>query len=95
MTEGDIFKGFGFSLALLRNFFSMRSFKACESSKPYRGCPNIVVPKEASMVAAVEKMHIRVGWIDKVLGELTAKRNHFALLREAGPTRGALGAETR
>lgn len=35
------------------------------------------------MVATAAKMGIKVEWIDKVLGEIAAKRYHFALLQEA------------
>lgn len=35
------------------------------------------------MVAATEKMGIGVGWVDKVIKEISAKRDHFTLLQEA------------
>lgn len=35
------------------------------------------------MVVATAKMDIEVGWIDHVLEEIGAKRDHFILLQEA------------
>lgn len=45
--------------------------------------PDNVFSKVAITVVTAEKMCIRVGWIDKVPGEIRAKRDHFTLLREA------------
>lgn len=42
-----------------------------------------VVSKVASTVAIAEKMQIRVKWIDKVIGEIGVRRDHFELLRVA------------
>lgn len=41
------------------------------------------VSKMANEVVVVEKMAIKVGWIDKVLREIGTKRDHFTLLWEA------------
>lgn len=45
--------------------------------------PDNVVSKVVSTIIAAEKVGIRVEWIDKVIGEIGVRRDHFELLREA------------
>lgn len=41
------------------------------------------VSKVVSTIAAAEKMGVRVEWLDGVIREIGARRNHFELLQEA------------
>lgn len=45
--------------------------------------PNNLVLKVATAVTVGKTMGIRFRWIDKVFREIGAKRDHFALSREA------------
>lgn len=42
--------------------------------------PDNIVSKVACTIATAKKMGIKVGWIDKVIEDTYAKRDHFALL---------------
>lgn len=60
-------------------------FKVCKNLRPsiFWSFLGNVVSKVADMVVATAKMDIEVGWIDHVLEEIGAKRDHFILLQEA------------
>lgn len=42
-----------------------------------------IVSEVDDKVPAAPKMGIKVGWIDKVLGKIVAKGNHYTLIRKA------------
>lgn len=84
--EGDIFKRFVFDWAPIKKVILEVIFHAMSKLQTF--CMDVldnIVSKVASMVAAAEKMGIRVVWTDKVFGEIGAKRHHFGLVWEAQP----------
>lgn len=79
--EGDTFEGFGFNCAPLEKLILKEIFQVMQKLVTFNilDDPYNVISKVASTVAGVEKMVIRVGWINKVLEEISLK-DYFALL---------------
>lgn len=82
--EGDIFEGFMFNWAPLKKLIHKEMYKGMLTEVFHHlGCPNKVVSKVATTVVVAEKMGIRMEWIDRIIGEIGAGRDHFELLCEA------------
>lgn len=60
----------------------MKIFRSVQESKWFLEVPTSVF-EVTNVVAAAAKIGIMVEWIDMTLNEITAKRDHFALLQEA------------
>lgn len=81
VAEGGVFEGFSFDWASFKKLILKEIFQAAQKLKTFNilDVPD-VLPKVADTMA---KMGIKVGWIDRVLREMGAKRDHFTLLQEA------------
>lgn len=44
--------------------------------------PDYTVSKVESIVTVTKKTRIKVGWLDKVIGDICAKWDHFIMLQE-------------
>lgn len=50
--------------------------------------PNNIILEVTSTVAVAKKIGIRGGWIGKVLGEISTKRDHFTFASRISTTKG-------
>lgn len=79
--EVDIFEGFVFDWVPIKKLILKKIYKGVlklEFSTCWKS--DNVVSKVESTVTGIEKMAIQVGWIDNVIGEIGARRDHFELL---------------
>lgn len=82
LGKGDIFEGFLFDWAPLNNLKEIyEGIKKLETFASL-DVPDDAVLKVVRTVAVAEKMGIKVGRLDKVVGDVCAKRDHFIMLKE-------------
>lgn len=84
IKEGDIFDGFMFDWALVKQLISKEIFEGVQKLESFDilDAPYEVVFKVAPTVATAKKMVIEIKWLDKVLKDICAKRDHSILVRK-------------
>lgn len=82
--EGDNFEGFFFDWAPMKELILTEIYEGVKKLGNFSilDVPDDAVSKVARRVAAAEKMGNKVGWLDKVIGDVYAKRDHFIMLQK-------------
>lgn len=81
-SVGDIFEGFMFDRALVKKLILEEVYPGVQKLETFniQDAPENVVSKMAITIALAEKMGIQVVWINKIIGEISSRKDHFATL---------------
>lgn len=82
--EGDIFEGSICEWEAMKELILRGIFEGLQELKSFSilDVPDAVTSRVAWVVPTAEKSGIWVGWLDRIIGEISTRRDHTALARK-------------